>query len=324
MCQRFADLGAPILKSLISLLFLLAGCTSKTCQIDPKLYYFPQERYIKSLPAAFPEIASEEKQQEWGKELLIARSFSEELDLYRAVTAYKRALFLMPKKNKERFLQTEYQIMLSYYLGKRYPEALETFETSDLKNVPDNFEAFPDLIVILYDLYRQTCQFEKADRVLGVIQQTNPDTAHDLSISAALTTGNIPLARWLSNGHPACAEFDHFFSKFHYEAKSVGKARFLNAVLPGAGYYYAGQTSSAVTSFLINAIFIATTWQFANHDLYFPAIISGSLELGWYFGGINGAGLAVKQYNERLYESSAKDLMIKQRLFPVLMIQKGF
>jgi tetratricopeptide (TPR) repeat protein len=327
MSQSFANHGVLKLIHRISaclLIFLLWGCQANRNQICPEIVYFPNNRTIKALPEAFPPLSEKERSSEWGKELFIGKSFAKELDLYRAVTSFKRSLFLMPKQTGDRFDQVQYQTLLSYYLARRYDEALETFETSNLRQIPDEFETFEDLVIILYDLYQKTCQPDKAMRVMGVLQQKNPHLSHDLAIGSALTSGDIPQAEWLSSGHPSFAEFEHFFATYKACSKSVNRARFLNAALPGAGYYYAGQRSSAITSFLLNAIFIGATYQLAKHDLVFPAIISGSLELGWYFGGINGAGLAAKQYNERLYEDRAKDLMIQKRLFPVLMIQKGF
>ena len=46
--------------------------------------------------------------------------------------------------------------------------------------------------------------------------------------------------------------------------------------------------------------------------------------MGWYFGGINGAGLAAQEYNERVYERLARDTMIENKLFPILMLEKAF
>ena len=49
---------------------------------------------------------------------------------------------------------------------------------------------------------------------------------------------------------------------YEYEKKSIRKAEVFNAILPGAGYFYAGQIESGITSFLINALFIAATYEF--------------------------------------------------------------
>jgi hypothetical protein len=49
-----------------------------------------------------------------------------------------------------------------------------------------------------------------------------------------------------------------------------------------------------------------------------------SFEAGWYFGGIYGGGLEAKAYNERLYESLATPVLMKENLFPGLMIRYAF
>ena len=93
---------------------------------------------------------------------------------------------------------------------------------------------------------------------------------------------------------------------------------------PGAGYLYVGQRRAAVTSFLINTLFILATIRFFEREDYAAGIITAGFEAGWYFGGINGAAGAAREYNERLYERHAKDTMVQGELFPVLMFTKGF
>ena len=79
-----------------------------------------------------------------------------------------------------------------------------------------------------------------------------------------------------------------------------------------------------MTSFMINASFIAASWYFFDHGNYGAGIITSSLEFGWYFGGINGAGLAAKEWNQHIYNIKGKELMIEMRLFPVLMLEASF
>ena len=95
-------------------------------------------------------------------------------------------------------------------------------------------------------------------------------------------------------------------------------------LLPGAGYYYVGQKKAALTAFVINSLFTAAAYQFFAKGYPAAGFITLSFEAGWYFGGINGAGLAAKEYNERLYEVKAKDFMLKERLFPLLTFETSF
>jgi hypothetical protein len=143
-------------------------------------------------------------------------------------------------------------------------------------------------------------------------------------LGTAIIEVNLPSLSDATEWHPIGDELQEFLIEYSCNKKSVSKAQTLNAILPGAGYYYVGQKKSGLTSFIINALFIAATYQLFDHGYIAAGIITGSLECGWYFGGINGAGLAAKEYNEQLYQSLGKEFMIQNRLFPILTIQKGF
>lgn len=256
--------------------------------------------------------------------MFLGNAFAKDLDLYRAITCYKRALYLMPRSYHDPRLQAEYALAYSYYLGRRYIEFLETVEFGPLMNVPEAFPPFRDLTIMLFDAYDQTEQKERACRIQKMIHNFDPCIASNLNLYANLKEGNLAAAMPQIVSHPQADTMLPYISVYQTGKKSVSKAQLLNALLPGAGYYYVGQCKSAVTSFLLNALFIAATYQFAERGYIPAAIITGSFELGWYVGGVNGAGLAAKDYNERLYELQVKEMMVQHRLFPVLMLQKGF
>ena len=70
----------------------------------------------------------------------------------------------------------------------------------------------------------------------------------------------------------------------------------LSALLPGAGQLYAGSYQGAAMSFLLNSVLIATTVEFARHDLYWAAGTSGLVASVFYIGGIiNAADLASRE-----------------------------
>lgn len=305
-------------------LIALCGCQANSHIIEPKIVYTPQKHVISTLPSAFEPLSPEERNQDWGRELIIARTFASELDLYRAITSYKRALILLPPGCNARRLEIEYGIILSYYLGRKYSEVIETFETSTEKNIPSTFPVFDDLLAILYDSYQHVGQHAKACQILTMIEARHPTKAYALQMSEAISKGDITLINELAAKDPSYEDVYFFLNSYHKEAKSVRKAQTLNAILPGAGYYYVGQKKTALTSFLINTLFIAAAYQFFHNGYVAAGVITTSLEAGWYFGGINGAGLAAKEYNERLYENSAKEYLSRNCLFPVLMLQKTF
>lgn len=317
MCPKKTRTYPPIL-FLLCVLSLLSGCQQNSCQFEPTIVYVPPARLVEDLPSAFPPLSPQELRQDWGKELIIANGFALENDFYRAITGYKRALFLIPPKYPERRFQIEYGIMQSYYRAGKYCETIETFDHSTLTNVPDTFPAYDDLLIILQDSYTEIGQPEKACKILSLIESRNRCTAEKLELSQSLRSADF---NCLTQNDPLTCGF---LASYQQQAKSVQKAQLLNAILPGAGYLYVGQGKTALTSFAINALFIAAAYQFFHHGNVAAGIITASLETGWYFGGINGAGLAAKAYNECIYSNAAKELMLQERLFPILMLNYAF
>lgn len=309
---------------LLVLLSLTTGCQPTHCLFEPKISYAPPPCLIEKLAPAFPDLSTNELSQEWGKELFLGKAFAAEMDLYRALTCFKRALYLIPDQLTQRQLEIEYDIFLAYYLGNKFPEAIEAFESSQLISIPESFPALNDLIITLYDAYMKIGRPEKACRLLNLIASTDFDTAAALSLQTTISEGNIPAAFQIAEQHPAKHNVLTYLSDYQCQKLSPRKAKTLNALLPGAGYLYVGQKKAALTSFLVNSLFIAASYQLYNRGYIPAAIILTSLEFGWYFGGINGAGLAANEYNERLYETYAKTALIENRLFPILMIEHSF
>lgn len=298
----------------------LAGCASNSCLLEPEICYIPQQRHIASLPSAFPKITKEELRQEWAKELLLGQMFARELDLYRAITCYKRALFLIPEHKDERRLQLEFTIFESYYLADMYRDALDYFQESRLVYVDASFCAYKNMLLCLYDCYLQTGKIEKAEELNTLIREVDEVKADNLELTAAIFKVDMPKIYQYSD-RPAIA---HFLDTYECSAKSVRKAQLYNALMPGAGYLYVGQKKTALTSFILNSLFIGTAAYLFYHGNVPGGLILTSLEMGWYIGGINGAGLAAKEYNQGVYSTVGKETMIQSCLFPVLMFETAF
>lgn len=286
-------------------------------EFEPSISYTPTTQLTVSRASAFPPLLASERRQDWGKELVIGDAFACEMDLYRALTCYKRADVLIPEKFPERRLQINYNIVQCYYLGDKHQETIDAFEKGPLSFVSPSFPAFDDLIIMLYESYQCVDQTEKACKFLQLIESRAPETASRLRLSEALLHADFCVL----DDEPELADFT---ANYHAQTLSVRRAQVLNAFLPGAGYLYIGQKQSALTSFVLNALFIAAAYHFFENGNIAAGLITSSLEAGWYFGGINGAGLAAKEFNERLYSGSTRELMIQRRLFPVLMLQCAF
>ena len=309
------------MKKLLISLFLLTGCYRVGNELEPQLNYAVQDRYLKSLPSPFPPLSETEIAQDWGREDQIGLGFAKELDLYQAITAFKRSSFLIPPSLTDRKLQLEYDTLLSYYYGGKFAETLYTYESGPLRYTTPQFTPHQDLIVILYDAYTNMRETDKAEKVMGYLQNTYPVVAQKLALSEILLKGDIPSLAAAAPDHP---DIQTLMSQYQLEKKSTQTAQLLNTFIPGSGYLYVGQTQSAITAFLLNGVFIWASCYFFQHGNPAAGIIFTSLEAGWYFGGIYGAGQEAKFYNERLYERLATPMMNDNRYFPILMLKYGF
>ncbi len=308
-------------KLLFLSLLILTSCFRVGNELDPQLNYAIQDRYLKSLPPAFPPLSEHEAATEWGREDRIGLGFAHELDLYQAITAFKRSSFLLPLNLPDRKLQLDYDILLSYYYGRKYSETVYTFDSGPLRSVTPAFTPHQDLLVVLYDSYLNLHDSDKSDKIMQYMQMTYPATAQKLALSKILLKGDISALQAVAPSHP---DIRGLLDQYEREKKSTTTAQLLNSFIPGAGYLYVGQTQSAITAFLLNGVFIWASCYFFQHGNTAAGIIFTSVEAGWYFGGIYGAGQEAKFYNERVYERLATPMMNENRYFPILMLKYGF
>jgi len=306
------------IKTLLPLL-LLAGCFKVPTQIEPRMAHTISEAEIQKKNSAFPPLSEHEKSEAWAKEFKIAQYFADQFDLYRAISTYKRAEILLDNTNEMRENQIKYNIVLCYYLAKKYNEVISTFERSDLLHVDPSFPAFCDLLTLLYESYLKVDDQEKATRILALIKKKNPLRARKLAISTAIQKADIN--KLSQENDPLIQQAIQCYCE---NKKSPATAGALNAIIPGAGFLYLGQKKSAATAFLLNGLFIAATVKFFQKGYTAAAIITLSFESGWYFGGIYGAKEEAKLYNERLYENIFCPVLNQQKLFPIFMIEHTF
>ncbi len=307
------------------LLVVLTGCSLSNTETEPTISYKPVENDLKRRPSAFEPLTVEERETSWGVELLVGQRFARSLDLYRAITAFKRAQFLIPPENEARRLQIEYSIVESYFLAGRCSETLQAFEDSSLNTAtPENFPPFRDLLIMVHACYDNMGEYDKSEKVLKIIESGDSKLANDIQLSIAIREGNISSAKALADHDNRREPVIDFVNQYDSESKSPRKAQLLNAVLPGAGYYYTGQSWTAITSFIINALFIVAAVAFFRRRYYAAALIILCLEFGWYIGGINGAGLAAKEWNEHVYNNLGNGMMTRNDLYPFLMLETTF
>ena len=155
-----------VIKHTLSLLLLAAvctGCFPRSQPLKPRMQYVAKKSDLRPLQSPFPALEPHERKTDWGIEYQVGLGFARELDLYRAITSFKRALILLPRSKKERRLELNYHIAHCYFLGDRYDDFLVTVEESDLLQVTPDFPAYQDLLVMLHTAYVATGECDKAE-----------------------------------------------------------------------------------------------------------------------------------------------------------------
>lgn len=275
---------------------------------------------LPSLPALSQPLSTEEKTAPWGQECYIGIQFAKQGDFYRAITAFQRALILLPPKHIQRKPSIEYMILLAYYLGERFEDALDFFAHSSPAFRQEPHPHHQDVLAILYDCYLQTQNTPRARQLLHSPLLSQKEK------TALVLYGHMHTSNWegLYEIIQDAPYVQDFLCSYHASAKCENTAKWLNAFLPGAGYFYLGQIQTACIAFSINALFITATCQFFQHQQWAAGLITLSLEFGWYLGGIYGATEQASLHNAQIYENLANPLLHQERCFPLLQLQRSF
>ncbi len=184
---------------LIGCVVFLSSCSQVADTVEPKISYTVHEKMIRSLPSAFTPLSIQELEKNWATEYRMGVHFAKKLDLYRAVTAFNRAEFLLTEEPNtllamQRKQEVEYYTLLCYSLGKRYEELTSFFESSSLAYINSDFSAYHDLLILLSEAYEVTKQKHKALSVQQVLAQTFPNAAEPFLIGKALQVADMKTA----------------------------------------------------------------------------------------------------------------------------------
>ena len=284
---------------------LLMGCT-RTPEPAPPLTLIPPITHTKHLPSCCPP---PEGSAPWIQEWRIGQAFGREGDFYRAITAFKRALILLPSEEERHRLYLQYDILLSYAMGGRWQDALDYYRQSDLNQASLTFTCRRDLLLLLQEIFLQTGE-EEASVAIDPLLPTPDQEVNKISRP-------LELRRWQDVSLPT------FRDSFATYRKDPQKAAMLQ-IFPGAGYLYVGQPKAALTSLFVNALSIWATISLAQHHQVAAACLVGTLEVGWYFGGIHGAALAAHQWNDRLGEQLGRPCLTQERYAPLFRLEYFF
>jgi tetratricopeptide (TPR) repeat protein len=189
--------------------------------MKPKIDFSVQDKYLKHLSPVFNPLSQEELSSPWGKEYQIGLAFAKRLDLYQAITSFKRADILISESEFNRKAEIQYQIVNCYYLGKKYYDVVDTFENSVLANTDKNFIGFHDLLIILVDSYLNSENPERANWILRKMKKFYPIDAKKLELTTALLHADLFEMKQLGNAWQTEKEIDALCLKLPLKENQV-------------------------------------------------------------------------------------------------------
>lgn len=263
----------------------------------------------------FNALNLEEKDAPWAKEYLLGVSFGAQEDYEEALHCFKRSLMLCPKESK-RIQEIEYAFVLTHYFQKEYKKAIDFFESHSLLYADKNFTAYHDLLIVLYHSYEILGQPKKADLIMEKLEPYSKEESIELRLTGAVLRREFESALRLSEKLDEKELISSLTHSFLQKRKSEKVAKWLNALLPGMGYYYLGQKKAALTAFLINGALIVGAAQLILNRYYTLGCMTALLEAGWYFGGIFGAKRSAYLFNESLFANYAEKIFYHESLNP--------
>ena len=170
----------------------------------------------------------------------------------------------------------------------------------------------------LANLYLTTKDYDRAQYEYSEYGSLYADNlGNHLGAWAALNAGNTTTAKQLWNKltitENAFQENAKVLEKkvTQYETlpqKNETVAQWMSAVIPGLGQAYAENWQDGLVSLVINGITISLLANSIHENRTGEALIWGTLESAWYFGGLYSAGNSVQLYNKRVKTRFLEDL----------------
>ena len=236
-----------------------------------------------------------------------AERLFEESDYFRAITEYKRFIFLYPDN---RLCEScFFRICESYYKARRWEHAIASLEQfitryplssilneafylkgmaeKYLKNYDGALSSFQHIIDSGQALLRDKAYFQIA---LIFVDLENFKKARDYFSNISKESTLYPSAWIFSTG------LENVDS---VPSKSPALAGTLAAIIPGAGHLYTERPRDALVAFLLNGAFIWAAVELFEDDKYVAGGIVTFFELGWYTGNIYSAVGSAHKYNRR-------------------------
>jgi tetratricopeptide (TPR) repeat protein len=246
-------------------------------------------------------------------------------DYYRAVTEYKRFVYLYPEHPE--VYRVRLNVARAAIAAKRWDEARSALH--HVLEQSQNRELHAQAHILLAEIPYLQGEFERSFARLEQVSDLELDPAFTLRVKGLqlwsllederLEDAHVFRAAQDLDLHP---DLDDIALLQEMPRKSPRLAGTLSALLPGAGQLYNGRYREAGMAFVLNAAFIAGGIQAIDTGNTVLGAILLFFEAGWYGGNIYNAVNTAHKTNRRHYRTKLEQLRERSR-FSLLSTQQG-
>jgi hypothetical protein len=232
-------------------------------------------------------------------------------DYFRAITEYKRFLFLYP--TDARAGRVQLQVGRSYQRGQQWDEARQTFERTAQQHSDAAIRA--EAAYLIGETSFQQGRYAQAIADLRPVAEAHGQTPLGEQARYLLGWSYLRARQWpeASQTFEAIDMASPLFpsSRALAEAaregeqlprKSPALAGLMSAVIPGSGHFYSGRWRDGTIALLLNGAFLAAGIEAVSAGNEAAAGVLLFFEAAWYSGAIYGAVNAAYKYNRDLEE----------------------
>lgn len=220
-------------------------------------------------------------------------------DYYRAITEYRRYIFITPKPENKNFANLK--IALAYLEGNELDIAFDSLDT--IAHQQNNNYAEIARLRLAGGLYKDK-QYNNAISIISPTKAT-PNNKQEINSFLGLChlhNGNIEKAQtYFSSTKNSVMNNNLLTASNEYKdipEKRKWLAGTMSAILPGSGQLYVKRPHDAAWAFLLNTIFLSATYYAFDNDEIVAGIFAASLESVWYTGNIYNAVNGARKYNQ--------------------------
>lgn len=244
--------------------------------------------------------------------LKFGNSLFQEEDYYRAITEYKRFLYLYP--NTPQTHPIEYQIGFSYLKGKKWDAALPYFQklAAELPKTSTGESAFFSIAQTYFLSQKYDAAVQEWNEFLNQYPKSHfKDFAHyqkgwayflqEKNTKAQTELSQIKTISLKEKSSSLSTEISHW-DNLPYRSPLL--AGLFSTVLPGAGQWYDGRFWDGASALIVNSMFgygMYATWR----DEHYVAFgILTFIASGFYGGNIFSAVSSAYKFNQNAKEST--------------------